>query len=70
MSVIDLDWMKDYVEVSPSASAQDIASTFTSMGFEEEKLSPAISGPLVVGHVLECEIEEHKGHTIHFCKST
>ena len=68
MSVIDLDWMKDYVEVSPSASAQDIASTFTAMGFEEEKLSPAISGPLVVGHVLECEIEEHKGHTIHFCK--
>ena len=68
MSVIDLDWLKDYVQVDPSASAQRIASSFTRMGFEEEKLSPAILGPLVVGHVLECKIEEHKGHAIHFCR--
>ncbi|MBR6440331.1 MAG: phenylalanine--tRNA ligase subunit beta [Aeriscardovia sp.] len=68
MTVIDLDWMKDYVEADPSASPQSIASAFTRMGFEEEKLSPAISGPLVVGHVLQCEPEDHKGHTIHFCK--
>ena len=67
MSVIDLDWMKEYVEV-PNATPQAIASALTEMGFEEEKLSPAVTGPVVVGHVLECAPEIHKGHEIHFCK--
>ena len=68
MSVIDLDWMKEYVEVPEGVGAQSIADALTKMGFEEEKISPAITGPLVVGHVLECVPEVHKGHEIHFCK--
>ncbi|MBO7671240.1 MAG: phenylalanine--tRNA ligase subunit beta [Aeriscardovia sp.] len=68
MTVIDLDWMKEYVDTPAGSSPQKIAFALTKMGFEEEKLSPAITGPLVVGHVLECDPEMHKGHEIHFCK--
>ncbi|MBQ1427509.1 MAG: hypothetical protein IIZ04_01405, partial [Aeriscardovia sp.] len=68
MTVIDLDWMKEYVDTPAGSSPQKIASALTKMGFEEEKLSAAITGPLVVGHVLECVPEMHKGHEIHFCK--
>lgn len=67
MAVINLDWMKEYVQAQ-GESPQEIASALTKMGFEEEKISPALTGPLVVGRVLECLPEAHKGHEIHFCK--
>lgn len=67
MAVIDLDWMKEYVH-SPEERAQETASALAKMGFEEERLCAALTGPLVVGHVLECIPETHKGHDIHFCR--
>ncbi|MGF3057219.1 phenylalanine--tRNA ligase subunit beta [Microbacterium sp. YY-01] len=67
---VPLSWLREYVEVAPDASAEDILSSFVSVGFEEEDIHGfEISGPVVVGEVLEFVEEPQKnGKTIRWCQ--
>ena len=56
-------WLSEYVDLPDSLSPEDLADAFVRVGFEVEtieKLGFEISGPLVVGKVLD--IEELTGH--------
>lgn len=66
---IPLGWLAEYVDVDDSATPEQIAAALVSVGLEEEGLFSAdITGPIVVGKVLEFESETHKnGKTVRWC---
>jgi len=65
-----VSWLREYVEGVPAASGLEIAASLVRMGLEEEGLHGGdISGPLVVGRVLELVEEPQKnGKTIRWCQ--
>ena len=65
-----VSWLTEYVEVAPVASGREVAASLVRIGLEEEGLLGGdISGPLVVGRVLEFVEEPQKnGKTIRWCQ--
>ncbi|MEE2815359.1 MAG: phenylalanine--tRNA ligase subunit beta, partial [Actinomycetota bacterium] len=67
---VPISWLREYVDVAPDATAEDVLASFVSVGFEEEDIHRfEISGPVVVGRVLSIEPEPQKnGKTINWCQ--
>ncbi|MEW1963188.1 phenylalanine--tRNA ligase subunit beta [Microbacterium sp. NPDC077644] len=67
---VPLSWLREYVDVAPDATAEDVFAALVSVGFEEEELHGFdISGPVVVGQVLSFEAEpQSNGKTIRWCQ--
>jgi phenylalanyl-tRNA synthetase beta chain len=65
-----VSWLREYVEGAPAATGREVAASLVRLGLEEEDLHGGdISGPLVVGRVLEFVDEPQKnGKTIRWCQ--
>ncbi len=65
-----IEWLRELTEVDPETKGVDVAATLVRVGLEEEGiLGGEVSGPLVVGRVLERTPEEQKnGKTINWCQ--
>jgi len=67
---IPVSWLREFVDVPPAATADDILAALVAVGFEEEDVHTfGVSGPLVVGQVLEFTPEpQTNGKTINWCQ--
>ncbi|GAA3943838.1 phenylalanine--tRNA ligase subunit beta [Microbacterium soli] len=67
---VPLSWLREFVEVAEGATAEDVLASLVSVGFEEEDIHRfEITGPVVVGQVLEFTPEPQKnGKTINWCQ--
>jgi phenylalanyl-tRNA synthetase beta chain len=67
-----VSWLRDYVDLPADLSVTELAARLTALGLKLEALDAPgadVSGPLVVGRVLEFESEQHKnGKTIRWCQ--
>jgi len=65
-----VSWLREYVEGAPLATGRQVAASLVRLGLEEEDLHGGdITGPLVVGRVLEFVEEPQKnGKTIRWCQ--
>lgn len=70
MPLIVKDWLADHVEVPADLTAEQLAAALVKVGLEEEAIhGAAVTGPLVVGRVLEMDPEPQKnGKTINWCR--
>ncbi|HEV7950262.1 MAG TPA: phenylalanine--tRNA ligase subunit beta [Glaciihabitans sp.] len=67
---VPVKWLRDYVAVPEDATAEDILADLVKVGFEEEDIHTfGVSGPVVVGTVLEFTPEpQSNGKTINWCQ--
>ena len=65
-----VSWLRGYVEGVPVATGREVAASLVRLGLEEEDLHGGdITGPLVVGRVLEFVEERQKnGKPIRRCQ--
>src|SRR6478609_4503213 len=70
MPRIPLTWLAEHVELPVGLTAEQLAADLVRVGLEEEAIHPAaVSGPLVVGRVVELTPEPQKnGKTINWCR--
>ncbi|HEY0186081.1 MAG TPA: phenylalanine--tRNA ligase subunit beta [Cellulomonas sp.] len=70
MPRIPLTWLAEHVELPAGLTAEQLAVDLVKVGLEEEAVHPAaVTGPLVVGRVLERLPEPQKnGKTINWCQ--
>jgi phenylalanyl-tRNA synthetase beta chain len=66
---IPISWLREFVDVPASATADDILAALVAVGFEEEDVHTfGVTGPVVVGQVLEFTPEpQSNGKTINWC---
>ena len=51
---VPLSWLREYVDVPADATTDDVFAALVSVGFEEEEaLGFEVTGPVVVGQVLD-----------------
>ncbi|MEO7753709.1 MAG: phenylalanine--tRNA ligase subunit beta [Terracoccus sp.] len=64
-----LSWLAEYTDLAPGTRGADVAASLVSVGLEEEDLHGGdLSGPLVVGRVLDFALEPQKnGKAIRWC---
>ena len=69
MPMIDIDWLKDHVEVPEGLTYEQLAKDLVKVGLEEEEIhSSQVTGPIVVGYVVDATPEPQKnGKTINWC---
>lgn len=67
---VPISWLREFVDVPATATADDIQAALVRVGFEEEGVHRAeLSGPIVVGTVLEFVDEpQSNGKTIRWCQ--
>ncbi|WP_213816532.1 phenylalanine--tRNA ligase subunit beta [Glaciihabitans sp. dw_435] len=67
---VPVKWLRDYVAVAPDATAEEILADLVKVGFEEEDIHTfGVTGPVVVGQVLEFVPEpQSNGKTINWCQ--
>ena len=67
---VPVSWLREYVDLPADLSTVDLAARLTAFDLKlEEIVSSGISGPLVVGRVLDLVKEEQKnGKTINWCR--
>ncbi len=67
---VPLNWLREYVDVAPDATADDVLASLVSIGFEEEDVHAfELTGPIVVGEVVEfVEEPQSNGKTIRWCQ--
>jgi phenylalanyl-tRNA synthetase beta chain len=67
---IPISWLREFVSVPAAATADDILAALVAVGFEEEDVHTfGVSGPVVVGQVLEITPEpQSNGKTINWCQ--
>ncbi len=67
---VPLPWMGEYVQLPDGARAVDVAADLVRVGLEEEAIhGGGVTGPLVVGRVVEFVDEPQKnGKTIRWCQ--
>jgi phenylalanyl-tRNA synthetase beta chain len=67
---VPLSWLRELVSLPAGASDQEVADRLTMLALKQESLEPVgVSGPLVVGRVLERTPETHKnGKSINWCR--
>ena len=69
MPMVDIDWLKDHVEVPEDLTYEQLAKDLVKVGLEEEEIhSSQVTGPIVVGYVVDATPEPQKnGKTINWC---
>lgn len=69
MPMIDIDWLKDHVEVPEGLTYEQLAKDLVKVGLEEEEIHASqVTGPIVVGYVVDATPEPQKnGKTINWC---
>ncbi|WP_147105989.1 phenylalanine--tRNA ligase subunit beta [Nesterenkonia populi] len=67
---IPLSWIREYTQFPASGTAEDLMAELVKVGLEEEDVhAPELTGPIVVGQVLEKTPEPQKnGKTINWCR--
>jgi phenylalanyl-tRNA synthetase beta chain len=69
---VPVSWLREYVDLGPNEDGRDIAAWLVRAGLEVEAVDSAgaeISGPLLVGKILEFAAETHtNGKTIRWCQ--
>ncbi|MGA0568641.1 phenylalanine--tRNA ligase subunit beta [Rathayibacter sp. KR2-224] len=67
---IPLSWLAEYVDVIPGSTPEDVHAALVKIGLEEEEIHRFdISGPVVVGEVLDfVEEPQTNGKTIRWCQ--
>ncbi|MBS0025322.1 phenylalanine--tRNA ligase subunit beta [Microbacterium paraoxydans] len=67
---VPLSWLREYVDLAPEATPEDVLAALVTVGFEEEDVHRFdITGPVVVGQVLSIEPEpQSNGKTINWCQ--
>ncbi|NLS11024.1 phenylalanine--tRNA ligase subunit beta [Nesterenkonia sp. MY13] len=67
---IPLSWIREYTQFPAEATAEDLMAELVKVGLEEEDVhAPELSGPIVVGQVLEKTPEpQSNGKTINWCQ--
>jgi phenylalanyl-tRNA synthetase beta chain len=70
MPRIPLTWLAEHVALPAGTTAEQLAAALVRVGLEEEAIHPAaVSGPLVIGEVVERTAEPHKnGKTVNWCR--
>ncbi len=68
--LVGMHWLGEYVELPDGVTGEQVAADLVSVGLEEEGLTGGdVTGPLVVGRVLEMTAEPQKnGKVIHWCQ--
>ena len=66
---VPVSWLREFVDVPAAATADDILASLVAVGFEEEDVHTfGVTGPVVVGQVLEFTPEpQSNGKTINWC---
>ena len=69
MPMIDIDWLKEHVEVPEGLTYEQLAKDLVKVGLEEEEIhSSQVTGPIVVGYVVDATPEPQKnGKVINWC---
>ena len=69
MPMIDIDWLKEHVEVPEGLTYEQLAKDLVKVGLEEEEIhSSQVTGPIVVGYVVDATPEPQKnGKIINWC---
>lgn len=69
MPMVDIDWLKEHVEVPEGLTYERLAADLVRVGLEEEEIHPSqVTGPIVVGYVVDATPEPQKnGKTINWC---
>ncbi len=69
MPMVDIDWLKEHVEVPDDLSYDQLAKDLVRVGLEEEEIHASqVTGPIVVGYVVDATPEpQHNGKTINWC---
>ncbi|MGO4692226.1 phenylalanine--tRNA ligase subunit beta [Glaciibacter sp. 2TAF33] len=67
---VPLSWLAEYVDLEPGTTPEDVHAALVSVGLEEEAIHRfELSGPIVVGQVLEYVDEpQSNGKTIRWCQ--
>ncbi len=67
---VPISWLREFVDVPAAATADDILAALVAVGFEEEDVHTfGVTGPVVVGQVLEFTPEpQTNGKTINWCQ--
>ncbi len=67
---VPLSWLAEYVELVPGTTPEEVHAALVKVGLEEEDVHTfEISGPVVVGEVLEFVDEpQSNGKTIRWCQ--
>jgi len=67
---VPLSWLGEFVDLGPGTTPEDVHAALVSVGLEEEDIHRfELSGPIVVGEVLEFVGEPQKnGKTINWCQ--
>jgi phenylalanyl-tRNA synthetase beta chain len=67
---VPLSWLAEYVDLEPGATPEDVHASLVRVGLEEEDIHRfELSGPIVVGEVLEfVEEPQTNGKTIRWCQ--
>ncbi len=67
---VPVKWLSEFVEIARGTTPDDIHAALVKVGFEEEDIHVFnVSGPIVVGEVLEIQPEKHSnGKTIRWCR--
>lgn len=69
MPMVDIDWLKEHVQVPEDLTYEQLAKDLVRVGLEEEDIHEStVTGPIVVGYVVDAEPEPQKnGKTINWC---
>ncbi|WP_104195266.1 phenylalanine--tRNA ligase subunit beta [Cryobacterium sp. M25] len=67
---VPLSWLAEFVDLAPGTTPEDVHAALVSVGLEEEEIHRfELTGPIVVGQVLEFVGEEQtNGKTINWCQ--
>ncbi len=67
---VPLSWLGEYVDLEPGTTPEQVHAALVKVGFEEEDLHGFdVTGPVVVGQILEFTPEEQSnGKTIRWCQ--
>ena len=61
MPMVDIDWLKDHVEVPEDLTYTQLAKDLVRVGLEEEEIHDSqVTGPIVVGYVVDATPEPQK----------
>ena len=69
MPMVDIDWLKEHVSVPEDLTYEQLAKDLVKVGLEEEEIhSSQVTGPIVVGYVVDATPEPQKnGKIINWC---